>query len=427
MESDDLKILVLSTTLTRQRAGTAHATVDIANGLARSTDAHVTVAAYELEDGWLDPTVDVIRYHQAPVRRFLWRFGDVLAVDQTCRGLSSCDFADFDLCYVRNTAEALAFRRKYPEIPLITHTGAIIAGQELVHESRRMSRFLVAANAAGRHYWEKQSYRGRRWQHIVSTRLVASQRQQAFNLPADFFHVCPLPVDGETFDPAIPTRDVRQELGIPANARVILSVGRLTKWKNIDLTLRALAKLADSHQAYCLIVGDGRERESLEALAAELGIQDRVHLVGHQADMMPYYAAADLFVLLSAIESFGLVYAEAMHMGLPCIGLKHNPPTAMTAAEDVIPEGTGCCVVDEAELFQAIEKYFKDDALRTSHGERAQSHARQEYSVNRYLSFLAKVADEAFDLQIPFRQELNPAAVQTPCVEEKTTCSPSNE
>ncbi len=401
-----MKILILSTTLTRMRAGTAHATVDIANGFARLTDADVTVAAYELEDDWLDANVHVIRYPQMPSRKFFWRLNDVLAVDQACRSLRGCDFSEFDLCYVRNTAEAVAFHRMYPRIPLITHTGAIIAGKELMNESRRQkNRLWTAMNAAGRHHWEQQSYRQRNWQHIVSTRLVASQRQEAFGLPADFFYICPLPVDAHTFDERNTTRDVRRELDIPADAPVILSVGRLTKWKNLDLTLRAVARLKSRPAPYCVIVGGGREQQPLENLAQELGIQDRVRFVGQQPETVPYYAAADLFVLLSAIESFGLVYAEAMHMGLPCIGLAHNPPAAMTAAEDVIPEGAGCCVSNEDELLGQIEKYLGDEDFRRTQGAKAKEYARSEYSVSNYLTFLAKVADEAFDLQIPFKNQ----------------------
>ena len=398
-----MRILVLSTTLTRQRAGTAHATVDIANGLARLTRAKVTVAAYELDEDWLDAAVDVIKYEQAPSRKFLWRLEDVLAVDRCCRSLATADLSGFDLCYVRNTAEALAFHRIHPDVPLLTHTGAIIAGKELAAEGHMRSRFLLAANAAGRDHWEKQSYRQINWRHIVSTRLVARQRESEFKLPRDFFHVCPLPVDEATFNPSSVSHDVRQEFQIPPEQPVILTVSRLTRWKNIDAVLRAISQLPAEVSPYYLIVGQGRERETLEQLATELGIENRVRFLGHQPNTAPYYAAADVFVLPSSIESFGLVYAEAMHMGLPCIGLAHNPPKSISAASDVIPDGGGCCVKDANELRAAIEEYVTNPQLCKTHGAAAQAHAREEYSVANYISFLAKIVDDEFGLQIPLK------------------------
>lgn len=406
-----MRILILSTTLRRDRAGTAHATVDIANGLAKLSTVDVAVAAYELEEDWLAPEVQIIRYEQAPSRRFFWRFHDMLAIDQVVRSLRGHDLGNFDLCYVRNTAEALGFHRLFPHVPMITHTGAIIAGKELIHESRQRSRFLIRANAAGRHYWERKSYQQANWRHIVSTQLVASQRCEAFGLPADFFEICPLPVDAHAFHPAAVTRNVRAELEIPASALVLLSVCRLTQWKNLDMTFRALARLETDRPVYHVIVGGGRDRERLEGVVRALNLQDSVIFVGQQPDTASYYAAADVFVLLSAIESFGLVYAEAMHMGLPAIGLAHNPPHALTAAQDVIPGNAGYCVGTEDELLQRLGLLLQDDAARQAMGAAGRAHALANYSLPAYLRRLQRIARESFRLEIPLDEERLQATV----------------
>ena len=98
----------------------------------------------------------------------------------------------------------------------------------------------------------------------------------------------------------------------------ILSIGRLTGAKNHEAALQALAGLTDRDFRYVLL-GDGEERERLIALAAELGLSDRVTFAGHRSDIRPYLLDADMFLLPSLWEGFGLAAVEAMNAGLPVI------------------------------------------------------------------------------------------------------------
>lgn len=99
----------------------------------------------------------------------------------------------------------------------------------------------------------------------------------------------------------------------------ILSVGNFKPVKNHALLLRAFARLRTDPQARLLILGEGVLRPEIEALAAALGIADRVRLPGFRADPAPFYRAADLFVLSSDYEGFGNVIVEAMAHGLPVV------------------------------------------------------------------------------------------------------------
>jgi glycosyltransferase involved in cell wall biosynthesis len=78
-----------------------------------------------------------------------------------------------------------------------------------------------------------------------------------------------------------------------------------------------------------------------------------------------------------------------MHFGLPCIGLRNDPPNVLSSAEEVIPEGVaGYCVSSLEELSERLERLADDDALRTRMGEAGYRLATTEYSVQSYVDFL---------------------------------------
>ena len=115
-------------------------------------------------------------------------------------------------------------------------------------------------------------------------------------------------------------RKSRSELGIPEDEVVLISMGRLIKRKAIRDVLLALSRLEGS-PFRLLIIGEGPEEERLRDLAKTLGLASRVDFMGAVwgESKFQYLAAADIFVLPSVHEGFGLVFLEAMHCGLPVI------------------------------------------------------------------------------------------------------------
>jgi glycosyltransferase involved in cell wall biosynthesis len=105
---------------------------------------------------------------------------------------------------------------------------------------------------------------------------------------------------------------------LPANARIIVSSGRLTRDKNQIGIVEAVALMPEAHLA---IAGVGPDFEMLRALAAERGIADRVHLVGElDADgVLAFLAAGDVYAFASRHETFGLAAVEAAVAGLPVV------------------------------------------------------------------------------------------------------------
>jgi phosphatidyl-myo-inositol dimannoside synthase len=110
----------------------------------------------------------------------------------------------------------------------------------------------------------------------------------------------------------------------------LLTVCRLSEpRKNVDLVLRALARLKSDFGFHYTVVGEGDQKWALTQLAAELGLADRVRFMGYVADaeLRSHYQGADLFVLTSGVsstsfEGFGIVYLEANAMGVPTMALR---------------------------------------------------------------------------------------------------------
>lgn len=112
--------------------------------------------------------------------------------------------------------------------------------------------------------------------------------------------------------------EVRAAWNIPPDGMVALFCAKFQRWKGPMDLLEAFAR-ANITNSYLVFAGDGPERKNLERRAAELGLADRVRFLGfvNQSQLPSVYCAADLFVLPSLFEPFGLVVNEAMLCGLP--------------------------------------------------------------------------------------------------------------
>lgn len=114
----------------------------------------------------------------------------------------------------------------------------------------------------------------------------------------------------------------------PGRPKVLLNVGRFAPQKNQQCLVAAFAKVARNFPNWKLrIIGDGELRAALESQVGSLGLADRVELPGALSDVSREYGQADLFVLPSTYESFGLATAEALLHRLPAVGFADCPGT----------------------------------------------------------------------------------------------------
>jgi glycosyltransferase involved in cell wall biosynthesis len=184
---------------------------------------------------------------------------------------------------------------------------------------------------------------------------------------------------------------IRAQLGIPADAWVVGSVGRLAPEKEYPLFVRAAAPLL-GRDARLLIVGDGPEAERIRAEAEARSVVPFVHLPGARNDVPPHLAAMDVFVLSSRMEGLPLSVLEAMAAGLPVVA------PAIGGIPGVIRDGeTGFLYPqgDEAALAARLAALRADPAAARAVGARGRAHVQARHSseamASQYLELYARV------------------------------------
>lgn len=178
----------------------------------------------------------------------------------------------------------------------------------------------------------------------------------------------------------------RRELGIPEDAPLVGSVGRLVEQKRYDRLVRTLAELPEVH---AVLVGAGEERETLERLAREAGTADRLHLAGHRDDPDPALDAMDLFVVCSDREGLSNAMLEALAAGVPVVSTDvSGAREALAPAQDAGASGVAPGRVvgfDETELVAALRALLDDGEERFRMGEAARRVARERFGEERML------------------------------------------
>jgi glycosyltransferase involved in cell wall biosynthesis len=187
---------------------------------------------------------------------------------------------------------------------------------------------------------------------------------------------------------------VRQELGLPAGAPVVGSIGRLNAQKGHRFLIDAAASLCRRRgDLRVLIVGDGDLLEDLRAQASGLGIADRVVFAGHRTDVPDLLAALDVFCISSLYEGTPLALFEAMAAGRAVVS------TAVDGCREVLEDGVSGLLVppgDAAALAASLERVVADHALREALGRRALEASRL-YDVRSCVEQMEALYDEILD------------------------------
>ena len=206
-------------------------------------------------------------------------------------------------------------------------------------------------------------------------------------------------VDVQRFRPDIETNDVRAQLGLGRDTKLVLSVGRLMERKGFDKVIEAIAALrAQDVDAAYAIIGIGYDRERLENVVARHGVRDRVHFLGEvdPADLAHWYNAADVFAMPNRnvgrdTEGFGMVYLEAAACGKPVIAGRDG------GTGDAVIDGVTGLRVDGAST-QAVTEALR---LLLTDARRAHELGRNGLDrVNRELSW-QRVAEKTRALVAP--------------------------
>lgn len=246
---------------------------------------------------------------------------------------------------------------------------------------------------------------------IANSNYTSRLVQERYGTPPSRIRVIHRGVDGADFDPAAIAlarcQALRQAWGIAQDLRVVLHPARLTPWKGQSVLIAAakmLAQRGDLNDAVVVLAGDAQGRSEYQTglmqQIAEAGLQERVRLVGHVADMPAAYASAHLAVVASTQpEAFGRVGTEAQIMGCPVIATAIGAPPETVLAEPAVPaEGrTGWLVApDDAEaLAAAMAAALKlPPDMRAALGVRARAHVMQSFSLEAMQAKTLSVYDE---------------------------------
>lgn len=208
------------------------------------------------------------------------------------------------------------------------------------------------------------------------------------------YRVVPLGFDLEPFAKidAAARAAARRDLGLPADAPVIATVGRLTAIKQHRLFLDTIARLVTTHPAaIALIAGDGELRGDLIAHATALGIADRIRMLGWRRDLASIYGATDVFLLTSRNEGTPVALIEAMAAGVPGVS------TNVGGVKDVIATTAIGRLAGDGDvdgLAAHVAALLSDPAGRRAMGDAARVFALQHFSLDRLVSDIVKVYEE---------------------------------
>jgi D-inositol-3-phosphate glycosyltransferase len=245
-----------------------------------------------------------------------------------------------------------------------------------------------------------------------SDRVVAAtaiDRQQIMRHYGDLAPIGVIPggVDLDRFSPR-PREAARAELGLAPGEKAVLFVGRIQRLKGLEVLMRAFARLSDLNARLVIVGGqpgtshETREISRLQHLAVRLGIAERTRFVGAVPhEQLPiFYSAADITVMPSSYESFGLVAVESLACGTPVVA------TRVGGLSSIVRDGeTGLLVPwRDAELFaERLRQLLDDDALRQRLARQARASVL-EYGWDR-------IADEHLALYEDVRSVSRPRAV----------------
>ena len=236
---------------------------------------------------------------------------------------------------------------------------------------------------------------------IASTPDEANELKDGYGADPERVFIVPPGVDLAMFQP-MDRADARREIGY-GSERLLLFVGRLERLKGVEVAIRALALLRDRrHDDLRLLIlgedsheGDESEKDRLKAIASETGVRDRVDFVGSVAHHeLPYfYAAADVCVMPSYSESFGLVALEAQACGCPVVA------SGVSGLRSVVRDEVSGYLIDEhdpAAYAERIGRLLADRELAQQMGRRG-SLLAQRFSWKRTADRLEELFDSVVE------------------------------
>jgi glycosyltransferase involved in cell wall biosynthesis len=225
-----------------------------------------------------------------------------------------------------------------------------------------------------------------RFDHLIAVSHSTKAEMVEAGVPEGLITVIHNAIDTNTWSACGVATTLREELAISPTAPVIGYVGRIMPEKDLETWLRAAALAARQHpDAQFILVGEGKDDMTLKALrrlASSLGIAEQVHFPGYRGNLLPVYAACDVFFLSSRREGLPNSILEAMAMGLPVV------TTDVAGAKELVLDGQTGYVSPQGDvesLARALLALLGNPALRQRAGQRGRERVEREFSFTRRL------------------------------------------
>jgi glycosyltransferase involved in cell wall biosynthesis len=221
-------------------------------------------------------------------------------------------------------------------------------------------------------YWQLRALAHAVGRYAGVSRDVAEELASRFRWPAAKIEVVYNAVRLDRFEITAP-EGLREELG-GGKLPLVLTCARLDEQKGHDVLLRAAAELPEVAFAFA---GEGPERGKLEALAAELGVADRIAFLGRRDDVPALLAACDVFALPSLYEGSSLAVLEAMAARRAVVS------SAIGGTDELIDDGRSGLLVppgNAEELRAALARVLGDEQLRAGFAGRARDRVERDFT-----------------------------------------------
>lgn len=315
--------------------------------------------------------VDGVTVHYYPITGFLpGTFFHSHALARACEGMvQEHDIAVLESFFTHPTGPAVKACRKWGKPYIIPQRGQLLPW---ALRQKPLKKQLYMA-LAGRYYLNHAA-------GLLCSDPVELEAMQAHHLKAPLF-VIPNGIEIGKWTNLPRRGSLRGRLGIPDAAPVLLMLGRLHRVKNPELAVEMLG-LLQRKDVHLVFAGPDEEgyQAKLTARASALGCAERLHFPGLLGgdSLLDVMADADLFLMPSRMESFGLAAVEAMAGGLPVLLSEHVP-----VGRWVDEAGAGMQVACTAEAFAtACQEMLKDEKALKGMGARARALARQRFDIN---------------------------------------------
>jgi glycosyltransferase involved in cell wall biosynthesis len=322
----------------------------------------------------LEPSMKRLNLRTPPPGR-LWRLRNWVMPRTLARALAGLPPPGAVFVGV-NPLWVIAAKRAWPTVPVVYLFVALLSNcQPFTWPRRRPS------------LWQRVDYAAvRRAEHralALADRIIVPTRQARDELEA-FDSAARGRIEICTYGAAPRAVNVmtrakkRAELGLPADAVLILAVGVCNRNKGFDLAIREMA--AVDPPGHLVVIGDGPERERLTRLADQLCGAGRVCLVKQQPDLTAWYAAADCVLSTSRYDTFPYVILDGMSCGRPAVVPRHAPPAVYAGLAELVRDHGGGVLYDRERagaLADCLNGLLRDPMSRASLGSQARAFARR--------------------------------------------------